>query len=373
MKTTTKSAQTSTTSHAPQQILVINPGSTSTKIAVYHNETSVFVQSISHSTRDLQEFPSISSQLEFREKLVLDTLAQEEFVLTDFTCIVARGGVLPPVHAGAYTVGDDMVWQLTHAPAGEHASNLGALIGYHIAQPLHIPCYIYDGVSVDEMPLINKLTGWKEIQRNGHGHNLNMRATALRYAQEQGKEYADISVVVAHLGGGFSISLHHQGRIVDILNDEVGSFTPERAGALPMAPFVEEIFKEKMDKTTVLHRLKTQGGLTSHLGTNDSIEVEKRIANGDRYAQQVYQAMAMNLACNIARQFPIVDGKVEAILLTGGMAHSALFTGMVAQRLAYLCPVKIYAGENEMQSLALGALRIQRGQEKPQVYQRVEE
>ncbi len=356
-----------------EKVLVLNPGSTSTKIAVYEGEQQVFLESISHSTEELKQFASVGDQYDFRKELVLKTLAEHGYQAEDFACVVGRGGVLPPLQAGAYEVNEDMVWQLRYAPVQEHASNLGGLIAYAIAHPIGKPAYIYDAVAVDEMPKMNKLTGIKGLERNGVGHNLNTRATAIRYAKEHGKRYDDISVVVAHLGGGFTVNLQYKGRIIDVLNDETGCFTPERAGALPMAPFVKKIFSEHMDEKSVKKMLKSQGGLTSHLGTNDSREVEKMVDSGDEYAKMVFEAMAMNVACNIAREFPVVNGDVEAILLTGGIAHSDRFTGLIKERLAYLnCPVIVYAGENEMQSLAMGALRVLHGEETPHVYHKIE-
>ncbi|MCC8122691.1 MAG: butyrate kinase [Oscillospiraceae bacterium] len=355
-----------------ERLLVINPGSTSTKIAVYDEEEQAFLISIPHSTQALKAYRSVSDQYDFRRALVLETLAEKGYRMEDFSCVVGRGGILPPVSAGAYEVNEDMVWQLRYAPVLQHASNLGGLIAYAIAKPLGIPAYIYDAVAVDEMPEMHKLTGWVGIERVGHGHNLNMRATAIRYAEERSKRYDESSVVVCHLGGGISVSLHYKGRIIDIINDEDGSFTPERAGALPMAPFVRKIFREGWDETTVLKKLKSEGGLTAHLHTNDSREVEQRIANGDEKARMVYEAMAMNVARNIAREFPVVNGDVEAIVLTGGIAYSTMFTSMLAARLSFLCPVVVYPGENEMQSLAEGALRVLRGEETAKTYHKVE-
>ena len=356
-----------------EKVLVLNPGSTSTKIAVYEGEQQVFLESISHSTEELKQFASVGDQYEFRKELVLKVLGEKGYKAEDFACVVGRGGVLPPVKAGAYEVNEDMVWQLRYAPVQEHASNLGGLIAYAIANPIGIPAYIYDAVAVDELPKMNKLSGFADLERNGVGHNLNTRATAIKYAKEHGKKYEDISVVVAHLGGGFTVNLHHKGRIIDALNDETGCFTPERAGALPMAPFVHKIFAEHLDEKTVMKMLKSQGGLTSHLGTNDSREVEKMIDAGDEHAKMVFEAMAMNVSCNIAREFPIVNGNVEAILLTGGIAHSERFVGLIKERLAYLCPIFVYPGENEMLSLAMGALRVLHGEERPHVFHKVEQ
>lgn len=350
-----------------EKILVINPGSTSTKIAVYEDEQQLVMKSISHSTEDLSHFPTVFSQYEFRKEIVTRTLRELNVNIHQLTAVVARGGVLAGLKAGAYLVNRDMLWQLEHNPIQEHASNLGAPIAYAIAHPSGIPAYIYDAVSVDEMPKLTKLTGWKEIEQNGFGHNLNTRAVAIKYAKEHNREYKDITVIVAHLGGGITINLHHHGTIIDVMNDDVGGFTPERSGALPMSQFVSYIYKEHMEPAAIKHKMKTQGGLVAHLGTNNTRLVEERILQGDEYAELVYEAMAMNVAKNIAREFPVVNGDVEAILLTGGIANSKMFTDMIKDRLAFLCDIFIYPGENEMDALALGALRVQRKEEKTNI------
>jgi butyrate kinase len=356
-----------------EKLLILNPGSTSTKIAVYEDERQVFLENITHDTEDLKKFPAIADQYDFRKTLILDVLEKHDFTRNAFTGIVARGGALPPLKAGAYKVNDDMVWQLRSAPDHEHASNLGALIAYEIARESRIPAFIYDAVTVDEMPPLLKITGFPGLERRGTGHNLNARAVARRYAGEHGKEYKNCTLIVAHLGGGFSISLHHKGTIIDMINDEDGSFTPERAGALPVAPFVDMIFSERHDKKSIMKKVKTQGGLVAHLGVNSAVQAEEMIAAGDERAKMIYEAMALNVAKNIAKEFPVVNGNVDAILLTGGIAASQMFTGMIKGRLSYLpAQVIVYAGENEMESLALGGLRVLRGEETAKEFVKVE-
>jgi butyrate kinase len=356
-----------------ERLLIVNPGSTSTKIAVYEDERQVFLENIAHDTADLGKFSAIADQYDFRKNLILDVLEKQGFMRNAFTGIVARGGALPPLKAGAYKVNEDMVWQLRHAPDHEHASNLGALIAYAIAGEAGIPAFVYDAVTVDEMPPLLKMTGFPELERRGTGHNLNARAVARRYATEQGREYKNCTLIVAHLGGGFSISLHHKGIIMDMINDEDGSFTPERAGSLPVAAFVDMIFSGRHDKRSIMKKVKTQGGLVAHLGTNNTIQVEERIAAGDERAKIVYEAMALNVAKNIAKEFPVVNGEVDAILLTGGIAGSPMFTGMIQERLHYLgAQVVVYPGENEMESLALGGLRVLRGEETAREFVKVE-
>ena len=354
-----------------EKLLIINPGSTSTKIAVYDGENQLFVESISHSAEEIAKYDALVDQFEFRKDLVLETMEKHGVTADDLTAVVARGGLLPPMEAGAYEVNEDMVWQLRYAPEHEHASNLGALIAYAISSERGIPSYIYDGVTVDEMLPILKVTGLPEMRRKGMGHNLNMRAAAMRYAKENHKAYKDCTLIVVHLGGGISVSLHHDGKVADIINDEDGPFSPERAGALPLFQVIDMMTSGEYDHKSAMKRVKTKGGLVGHLGTNDSRDVEKMIADGDEHAKFIYDAMAMNVARNIAREAPVVNGKVEAIILTGGIAYSEMFTNMVKERVEFIAPVIIYPGENEMQSLALGGLRVLRGEEEAKVFKKV--
>lgn len=357
-----------------EKILVMNPGSTSTKIAVYEDEQPLFVESISHSAEELAPFDDIISQYEFRKGLILQALQEHGVDLAALTCIVARGGLLPPLEAGAYKVNDDMVWQLTYAPQNEHASNLGAVIADAISKELgHIPAYIYDAVTVDELEEMNKITGLPEMHRKGMGHNLNMRAAAMRYAREEGKAYQDINVIVTHLGGGISVSVHHDGRMIDMISDDEGPFSPERAGGLPGFQIIKMMDRPDMDAKKMMKKVKTQGGLMGYFGTNDTRKLEQMIAEGDQKAKLIYDAMALNVAKNIAKLSVCVNGEIEKIILTGGIAYSEYFTREVERRVKFIAPVLIYGGENEMESLALGALRVQRGQEEARTFTRVEE
>ena len=355
-----------------ERLLVLNPGSTSTKLAVYDGETPLFVESIAHTAEELAPFDHVADQYEFRRDLVLSCLEQHQIPLDSLTAIVSRGGLLTPIDAGAYEVNDDMVWQLKNKPQNEHASNTGAMIARSISKQLGIPAYIYDGVTVDELLPINKITGVPFLRRKGMGHNLNTRAAAMRYAREQGKPYQDITVIVAHLGGGITVNLHHNGRVEDSINDEEGPFSPERSGGLPMFDIIKLCFDGEYTYHTMMNQVKRQGGLVAHLGTTDSREVEKKMQEGDEHAKLIYDAMALNVAKNIAKVAPGVCGKVDAILLTGGIAYSDYFTGYIRQRVEFLAPVVVYPGEDEMLSLALGGLRVLRGEEHAKVFHKNE-
>lgn len=346
-----------------EKLLILNPGSTSTKIAYYEDEEQIFVESISHSADVLAKYDLIVDQFEFRKDMILDVLAKKKVALKELTAIVARGGLLPPLKAGAYRVNEDMVWQLKNKPVMEHASNLGAVIADAIAGPLGIPAFIYDGVTVDEMMPILKITGLKEITRKGIGHNLNTRAAAMKYARENNKAYRDCRLIVVHLGGGISVTLQYEGKVADIINDEDGPFAPERAGGLPVQSLVKYMGETGISTKDMLKKMKTQGGLVAYLGVNDSREVEKMIADGNEEAKLIYDAMALNVARKIGEEAATVAGNVEAIILTGGIAYSEYFTQEIRKNVEWIAPVVIYPGENEMQSLAFGGLRVLRGEE----------
>lgn len=355
-----------------ERLLILNPGSTSTKIAVFDGEEPAFTESIVHTPEELAPFEHVADQYEFRRDLVLKCLEEHGIPLDSLTAIVSRGGLLTPIEAGAYEVNDDMVWQLKNKPQNEHASNVGAMIARSISLQLGIPAYIYDGVTVDELLPINKLTGLPILRRKGMGHNLNTRAAALRYAREQGKRYEDITVIAAHLGGGISVNLHHNGKIEDFISDEEGPFSPERSGGLPMFDVIKMCYEDGNTYHSMMDLVKRKGGLVAHLGTTDSREVEKKIQEGDEHAKLVYDAMILNIAKNIAKCAPGVCGRVDAILLTGGIAYSKYVTGEIEKRVGFLAPVVVYPGEDEMRSLALGGLRVLRGEETAKIFHKNE-
>lgn len=355
-----------------EKILVLNPGSTSTKIAVFDGETPLFTESLTHSAEDLAPFDRVVEQYDFRCRLVLDCLMHHDFDVRDLNAIVSRGGLLAPIHAGAYEINEDMVWQLQYKPQNEHASNVGPMIAHALSRELNIPAYIYDGITVDELTDINRITGLPHMHRKGIGHTLNTRAAAMRYACEQGKPYKDITAIVAHLGGGITVNLHHNGRIEDCINDEEGPFSPERAGGLPMFDVIHTCFVEGQSDKRMMKLVKSRGGLLAHLGTTDCREVEQRIQNGDVHAKLIYDAMALNVAKYIAKLAPGVCGKVDAILLTGGITYSDYIDEEIRRRVSFIAPVTVYPGEDEMQSLAFGCLRVLRGEESARTYIRAE-
>jgi len=345
------------------RILAINPGSTSTKIALYDNEDERIRESLSHPFEELRRFSRIADQYEMRKAAVLAFLDAHQIPFASLSAVVGRGGLLPPVESGAYRVNQAMLTCLRDHPVSEHASNLGALIAYDIAEPLRIPAYIYDSVAVDELQAIARISGWPELPRCSLIHALNMRAAAIKTARKLGRPYRELRLIVAHLGGGISMSVHQDGRMIDILSDDEGTFSPERTGRVPCIALAKLCFSGKYTQQEVINMFRGQGGCVAYLGTNDTQEVEAKIRRGDQDAALIYQALAYQIAKGIGELATVLCGNVDRIVLTGGIAHSAMLTGWIQERIAWIAPVEILPGENELESLALGALRVLRGEE----------
>ncbi len=347
-----------------EKILVINPGSTSTKIAYFEGNTQQWKESIGHSAAELAPYETICDQMEMRSALVQKAMEDHGVKLSDLSCLAARGGTICPMQSGPYEVNEKMTEIIRTHPQDQHASILGALIAYDLAQKVGLKAYIYDAVTVDELLPVCHVTGLPEIRRVGQGHHLNMRAAALKYCKDAGIDYYSSTLLVAHLGGGITASLQMNGRVADMSNDEDGPFAPERAGCLPATPFADLCFSGKYTRDQVQKLLKGKGGLCAWLGTGDSREVEQMIADGNETAKLVYEAMALNVSKALARLTPLCKGKVDQIILTGGIAYSEYFTGMIKEQVEWIAPVTVIPGENEMQALADGALRVLRGEEE---------
>lgn len=350
-----------------EKILVINPGSTSTKVAVYEGNTQKWMESINHLAEDLKQFDLVYDQLEMRTELIRKLIASHGDKLDSFNAIASRGGNMPSVKSGAYVVTDYMVECLKYRPIDEHAANVGAGIALALAEEVGINAYIYDALTVDEMLPVNKISGIKGVRRPARGHNLNTRAVALKLCYENRINYNDVNIVVAHLGGGITINLHSKGRIVDIIMDEEGPFSPERAGGIPTYSIVKMAFSGDYTQKDLMKQLQRRGGMISYFDTADMREVESMIDKGNSEVKLVYEAMALAVAKNIAKIVPGVKGKVDHIVLTGGLAHSGRFTDEIIKYIEFIAPVTIIAGENEMQSLAEGVLRVLKGQEKAKI------
>ncbi|TBW38995.1 butyrate kinase [Siculibacillus lacustris] len=352
-----------------RRILVINPGSTSTKVAVYEDTREIFRVSLEHRAEDLATYPTVAAQYEMRRSAVLDALAEAGIAVETLDAIAARGAALPPpLEGGAYRIDDAMVEILCRRPVIEHASNVAAPIAHDLARRLGIPAYIYDSVVADERDPIARLSGLKELPRISLSHVLNMRAQAIKAAEQIGRPYRDLTLIVTHLGGGISSSLHRGGRMIDNVSEDEGPFSPERAGRVPRRWLIDLCYAGTHDHATLRRMLYGRGGLVSYLGTSSAVEVERRIAAGDVEAELVYRAMAQQIAKSIGELATVVAGSVDAIVLTGGIAHSALLTGWIAERVSFLAPVLVLPGENELESLAHGVLRVLSGREPAKDY-----
>ncbi len=348
-------------------ILAINPGSTSTKVALFMGTEELQNESVEHPTEQIQSSPSVASQYTFRLEAILALLDKWGLDKSRLSAVVGRGGLLPPIKAGGYRVNEAMLNRLQN-PIAEHASNLGGIIAYNIAEPLGLPAFIYDAVTSDELDDIARVTGLLDIKKRSMSHVLNTKAVARQYAESIKRTYGDMRLVVAHLGGGISVSAHRLGKLVDTTSDDIGAMSPERSGSAPLMDVVKLCFSGKYTEKELLKHIRGNGGLKNLLGTHDCREVERRIAGGDSYAALVYGAMAYQIAKCIAEMSVALSGNVDAIILTGGVAYSDVLTEMIQERVKFIAPVVRIPGENEMYSLACGALRIVEGKEEVHTY-----
>ncbi|MEG1285261.1 MAG: butyrate kinase [Romboutsia sp.] len=352
------------------RMLTINPGSTSTKIAVFDNENLVFEKTLRHSSEEIGQYDKISDQFEFRKGVIEESINENGVKIEDLDAVVGRGGLLKPIKGGTYTVSDTMIEDLKVGVLGEHASNLGGIIAKCIGDEVNIPSYIVDPVVVDELNDVARISGIPEIDRKSIFHALNQKATARRAAKEMDKSFDECNFIVAHMGGGISVGAHEKGRVVDVANalDGEGPFSPERSGGLPVGDLIKMCFSGNYDQDDIKKMIKGNGGIVGYLNTNDVIEVEEKISNGDEKAKLIHKAMAYQVSKEIGSCSAVLRGEVDAILLTGGIAYSKLITNMIEDRVKFIAPVKVYPGEDEMIALAQGGLRVLAGEEEAQVY-----
>ncbi|MGB8888794.1 MAG: butyrate kinase [Candidatus Korobacteraceae bacterium] len=349
------------------RILAINPGSTSTKIALYINERPDFVKNIRHSDAEMAQFRGhpILDQHEFRSAQIEAALSAADHNVRELHAVVGRGGLLPSLSSGTYIVNEEMLEELRLAKRGEHAANLGAFLAHGIAQKVGIEAYVVDPVSVDEWPERARLSGSAQLERQCLSHALNSKAVAKRYARECGKPYETLRLIVAHLGSGISISAHEDGLMVDVTNSrEEGAFSTERAGGVPVNQLVNLCFSGKYTQKQVEDLLFRDAGLYSYLGTKDLVEVERRIVDGDAKAGTVFEAMVYQIAKEIGAMATVLHGRVNAVLLTGGMAHSQRLISLLTDYVSWIAPINVYPGENELQALMEGVLRVLRHEEQ---------
>lgn len=347
------------------RILAINPGSTSTKIAVFSGSNPVFVRTIYHTTEELSKYEKITDQYSFRKEIIYKQLEEAGIDMNSLNAIVGRGGLVKPIPSGVYEVNEVMKADLRNSPMGEHASNLGGLIADDIAKSLNnVRAFITDPVVVDELEPIARVAGHPEFKRISIFHALNQKAIARQHAKSIMRKYEDLNLIVVHLGGGISVGAHKKGRVVDVNQalDGEGPFSPERSGTLPAADLARLCYSGKYSLKEVLIMIKGKGGLAAHLGTNSAYEVEQRMAAGDENAQFIFEAMAFQVAKEIGAMSTVLKGDVDAILLTGGIAHGKWFVNQVIERVYKIAPVHVYPGEDEMRALALNGLMVLKGE-----------
>jgi butyrate kinase len=356
------------------RILVINPGSTSTKVSIFEEEKELFNEVISHSKLELEPFKKVWDQYEFRKKLIKELLEDHDIRPTTLSAVVGRGGLFRPVVSGTYLVNEKMIEDGRNAYGGEHASNLGAVLAFGLGWDYHIPAFIVDPPSVDEFEECSRYSGLPEFPRKSLFHALNVKATARLAAKELKKKIGEINLIVAHLGGGITVAALKKGRVIDANNAlDSGPFTPERSGSLPMFDFAKWCFSGKVSIEQVKKRMVGGGGLVAYLGTNDAREVEKRIEQGDKKAKTVYEAMIYQIACEIGLRAVALRGKVDAIVLTGGLSHSQMIVKRLKEYVGLIAKILVFPGQDEMKALALGALRVLRGEEEAKTYPQVVE
>ena len=349
--------------------LIINPGSTSTKLGIFEDETLVSEETLRHTTEEIAQFDKIVDQVDFRKEMILAFLKDKGEELSSFNVIVGRGGLLKPIPSGTYAVTDKLIEDLKIGVGGEHASNLGGILAKALADEIGVPSYIVDPVVVDELEPVARLSGVPELPRVSIFHALNQKAVAKRYAKEVGKAYTDLNLIVVHMGGGVSVGAHTGGRIVDVFNalSGEGAFSPERAGGVPPAALVDLCFSGKYTKDEIKKKLIGNGGYNALVGTNNAQEVYKRSLT-DENVKLVFDAFIYQVSKDIGAMATVLKGKVDQIILTGGIAYGEQVTADIKERVSFIAPVTIYPGEDELLALAQGALRVMNGEEEARTY-----
>ncbi|MFV0553474.1 MAG: butyrate kinase [Mangrovibacterium sp.] len=355
------------------RILAINPGSTSTKIAVYQDQQSVFLKNIKHSNEELAPFNSIAEQYHFRRDVILSELKDADIEMDKISAVIGRGGLVKPIESGIYEVNDALKADLKAGVQGEHASNLGGLIADDIAQSLNNGCkaYIADPVVVDELEDVARISGLPEMPRRSIFHALNQKAVARLFAQSQGKKYDELNLIVAHMGGGISVGAHRKGRVIDVNEAITGSgpFSPERSGTLPAGDVIEACFSGKYTKEEMKKRVVGQGGIVAHLGTNQALEATQRADAGDAHAKLIIEAMCYQVAKEIGACATVLKGDIDGIILTGGIAQNERVVGNIRGRIEFLAPVTVYPGEDEMEALMRITLSALKGEVECKSYE----
>lgn len=350
--------------------LIINPGSTSTKIGVFEDETLLFEETLRHSTEEIAQYASIVDQKDFRKDIILNLMKEKDFDMKSLNVIVGRGGMLKPIPGGTYAVTDDLLNDLKIGKQGQHASNLGGILAREIGDSIGVPSYIVDPVVVDELMPMARYSGVPELPRTSIFHALNQKAIAKRYAKEKGVAYDSLNLIVVHMGGGVSVGAHEKGKVVDVFNavDGDGAFSPERAGGVPTGALVKMCFSGKYTEKEVYKKLVGNGGFNAYLNTNDMRDVDKMVEDGDEKAAEIREAFILQVAKDIGSMACVLKGKVDQIIMTGGIAYDKAVTDGLKERAGFIAPVTVYPGEDELLALAQGAIRVMTGKEEAMVY-----
>lgn len=349
--------------------LIINPGSTSTKIGVFEDEILLFEETLRHSTEEIAQYANIVDQKDFRKNIILDLMKEKDFDIHSLDMIVGRGGMLKPILSGTYEVTPDLLEDLKIGKQGQHASNLGGILAREIADEIGVKAFIVDPVVVDEMMPEARYSGVPELPRKSVLHALNQKAVAKRYAKENGKKYEDLNLVVVHMGGGVSVGAHLKGRIVDVFNalDGDGAFSPERAGGVPIGGLIEMCFSGQYTQKEVYKKFVGNGGLNAYLHTNDMRDVMK-MAETDDHAREVRDAFVLQVSKDIGSMACVLKGKVDAIIVTGGIAYNKMIVDALEEAAGFIAPFTVYPGEDELLALVQGGLRVMNGEEEVMTY-----
>lgn len=350
--------------------LIINPGSTSTKIGVFEDETLLFEETLRHSTEEIAQYASIVDQKDFRKNIILDLMKEKDFDLKSLNVVVGRGGMLKPIPGGTYAVTDDLLNDLKIGKQGQHASNLGGILAREIGDSIGVPSYIVDPVVVDELMPIARYSGVPELPRTSVFHALNQKAVAKRYAKEKGAAYDSLNLIVVHMGGGVSVGAHEKGKVVDVFNalDGDGAFSPERAGAVPSGALIKMCFSGEYTEKEVYKKVVGNGGFNAYLNTNDMRDVAKMVDGGNKEAEEIREAFILQVAKDIGSMACVLKGKVDQIIMTGGIAYDKVVTEGLKERTGFIAPVTVYPGEDELLALAQGAIRVMTGEEAAMNY-----
>ncbi|MBR6665854.1 MAG: butyrate kinase [Lachnospiraceae bacterium] len=350
--------------------LIINPGSTSTKIGVFEDETLLFEETLRHSTEEISQYATIADQKDFRKKIITDLLEEKQFDIKSLNVVVGRGGMLKPIPGGTYAVTDELLADLVVGKQGQHASNLGGILAREIGDSIGVPSFIVDPVVVDELMPIARYSGVPELPRKSVFHALNQKAVAKRYAKEQGVPYESLNLIVVHMGGGVSVGAHEKGMIVDVFNalDGDGAFSPERAGGVPSGALIKMCFSGEYTEKEVYSKIVGKGGFNAYLGTNDMRDVMKKVSEGDEKAAEMVDAFTFQVAKDMGSMACVLKGKVDQIIVTGGIAYNAPVIDALKERAGFIAPFTVYPGEDELLALTQGALRVLNGEEKAMEY-----